>query len=414
MSYSEGKISAPIAASDPYYVMGVGTYNGGYDVGYICSNQHGKINKWSKYKPIKYPNLGIIDELSFATKNYGIMANNSLNFQTAAAYRFYYEPPTGGDNEPFRLTDFEFYNQNAIAPFRPAPDQTIKYVQNGIFNAYIEYDSDETPYNIRPADLNIIKNYYPACAIIYGYRDEYNIWRTSNNTFAELKNNGAPISIEFPMSNPPFNSAQMYMGAKLVWFCSRYKNITGTPEGDTDFYPLMFEGDNDHTSRLTIQRGTDTSFEPVGIYKTPNPFYNNIADYIDTPFINDSSCGIFVVFKIDTHEDSFSFKPSDLKIESSENFTTMSNGSTGFLSVDNAYKIENNKTIALPLLETITIPPNTTYYYGVYRNELFRYFDSAYSGNIVTNETRQLRITLKDTSDGIPTFSTMDILMVIQ
>lgn len=412
MSISSEKFSKPIRnIADLQSFFG---YPKGTDVGHIIKNAN--IQKWSKYKAVRSSKSGELDELSFATVNYGLMADNSLDFKVAAANRYYYNRPRGlaTYNEWFRCLDFNRYNHNAVAPFRPAPDQTAKYIQNGTFSAYLEYDSDETQYNIRPADLNIIKNYYPACAIIYGYRDEYNIWRTANNTFAELKNTGAPITIEFSMNDAPFNSAQMYGSAKLAWFCSKYKNLTGTPEGDTDFYPLMFEGDNDHTSKLTIQRGSDTSFEPVGIYKTANPFYDNIENYVNDPFINDSNCGIFVVFKIDTHEDSFSFKPSDLRIESSENFTTMASGSTGFLSVDRAYKIENNKNIALPLLETVTIPPNTTFYYGVYRNELFKYFNSSYSGSIVRNETRQLRITLKDTSDGIPTFSTMDILMQIQ
>lgn len=36
MAYANGKITAPIAASDPYYVLGVAAPSSGWDVGYIC------------------------------------------------------------------------------------------------------------------------------------------------------------------------------------------------------------------------------------------------------------------------------------------------------------------------------------------------------------------------------------------
>ena len=57
MAYSNGQITAPVDASDPYDVMCVGQYNGTFDVGHICGNTHGKINKWSKRKPIVYDTI---------------------------------------------------------------------------------------------------------------------------------------------------------------------------------------------------------------------------------------------------------------------------------------------------------------------------------------------------------------------
>lgn len=34
-------------------VLGVGSY----DLGYLCSNAHGKINPWARYKPVRYESL---------------------------------------------------------------------------------------------------------------------------------------------------------------------------------------------------------------------------------------------------------------------------------------------------------------------------------------------------------------------
>lgn len=50
MAHSNGKITAPVGIdADIAPVLGVSSY----DLGYLCSNAHGKINKWSKIKPVK-------------------------------------------------------------------------------------------------------------------------------------------------------------------------------------------------------------------------------------------------------------------------------------------------------------------------------------------------------------------------
>ena len=47
MSNSGGKITAPVSIDDVRTVLGVSSY----DLGTLCKNSNGKINKWSKYKP---------------------------------------------------------------------------------------------------------------------------------------------------------------------------------------------------------------------------------------------------------------------------------------------------------------------------------------------------------------------------
>lgn len=54
---SNGVITAPVSINaDVYPVLGIASHNGWYDVGYACSNQHGKINMWSRYKPVRWNN----------------------------------------------------------------------------------------------------------------------------------------------------------------------------------------------------------------------------------------------------------------------------------------------------------------------------------------------------------------------
>ena len=51
MSNSGGKITAPVSIEDVRTVLGVSSY----DLGTLCKNSNGKINKWSKYKPVRQP-----------------------------------------------------------------------------------------------------------------------------------------------------------------------------------------------------------------------------------------------------------------------------------------------------------------------------------------------------------------------
>ena len=54
MAHSNGKITAPVGIdADIAPVLGVGSY----DLGYLCSNAHGKINSWARYKPVRYESL---------------------------------------------------------------------------------------------------------------------------------------------------------------------------------------------------------------------------------------------------------------------------------------------------------------------------------------------------------------------
>lgn len=115
--HSNGIISAPISASDPYQVLGVGIYGGGYDIGYICSNKHGKINKWAKYKPVRY---NVITTESLKEWYRAQTGDCGLEFSKTdylsdykSGNAFAYKPPTGGDAAPFRLLDFEGYDHKA-------------------------------------------------------------------------------------------------------------------------------------------------------------------------------------------------------------------------------------------------------------------------------------------------------------
>lgn len=111
MSVVNGIITTPIADRDPYVCMGVGKYNGWYDWAYICSNQHGKTNIWSKWKPVIVDTPQDITEQQLKASAYGLEWYQSGDSLT---YSIRYLPPVGGVDFQ-RITDFIGYNHTIIS-----------------------------------------------------------------------------------------------------------------------------------------------------------------------------------------------------------------------------------------------------------------------------------------------------------
>ena len=121
MAHSSTVISAPVTMpTDFSAVLGIA----GTDL--QTNNMSGVINKWAKFKPIPYAEVGILTDAQRASQNYGIfniptwsninkMANfvfgiaaTSTNAPDVGIQSVYwaYRPPTGGLSEPFRLADW--------------------------------------------------------------------------------------------------------------------------------------------------------------------------------------------------------------------------------------------------------------------------------------------------------------------
>lgn len=121
MGHSNGKITAPVGIdADIAPVLGVGSY----DLGYLCSNAHGKINPWARYKPVRYESLAPGENEKWWQGwdgNCGIMPKSissyqdSVNWANGSMNGWEYTPPTGG-KFPFRALDFDGYNHKARAP----------------------------------------------------------------------------------------------------------------------------------------------------------------------------------------------------------------------------------------------------------------------------------------------------------
>lgn len=105
------RLVAPIGLQEVYSLLGVnktGTY---YDVGYICGNAHGKINKWAKYKPVSVNQPAPITDAQRTAVNHGLVpvevpgivaADGVYKQGIPSTSAWGYQPPTTWN----RLTDF--------------------------------------------------------------------------------------------------------------------------------------------------------------------------------------------------------------------------------------------------------------------------------------------------------------------
>lgn len=126
MSVENGFIVKPLSVTDVKQVLGVASN----DVGYLCGNGHGKVNMWSKCKPVRLTSAmpdretewwkGENEQCGYSvfycTSDDADRAFNEILHDLSLLDWSYGFTPNGS-TYPYRLADFDGYNHNAVAPF---------------------------------------------------------------------------------------------------------------------------------------------------------------------------------------------------------------------------------------------------------------------------------------------------------
>ncbi len=88
------------------------------DVGTLCVSNN--INKYSKYKPVRWNTISQVSLNDLHTLHYGIYVDADIDISVGEQnpYWQYQRPRGGGYSEPYRLADFSGYNHNAENPMR--------------------------------------------------------------------------------------------------------------------------------------------------------------------------------------------------------------------------------------------------------------------------------------------------------
>lgn len=217
MAHSNGKITAPINLSDPYYVLGIGPVNGVYDVGYICGEAvKDRINILSRIKPVKYPALftgNIADWYKAANGNFGIVlpssgSSSALPPVGQPMQRWGFDYPTGGSSEPFRLTDYVGYNHNAPTIFSMHPDSAV--YPNSEFRCSILLKQNA---EISINEIGFIRTAYIGCIIRHQASGQLR-FRTLNKSVMEMMSQEYVVTLNVP--NWADGKIDVYMVAAMA------------------------------------------------------------------------------------------------------------------------------------------------------------------------------------------------------
>lgn len=232
MGNNNGIITAPVSHSDPYVVMGVGKYNGWYDLGYICSNLHGKINPYAKYKPLAFGNqdtdLHVNDNwrgddglCGFSIPVYtsiGELTNGMISGVSIS-----YKAPVAGKNW-FRFTDFIGYNHYVDKGFFNEPNLSGNVVLDSGRNVYLDITSvvdsdplsdyvtfaDLAPVQTITGDYYSVRNMYVGILLYRNSKDQYTV--VSDKRYGEM---GDGISFGFRVPAGMTDKSYTY----YIFFC---------------------------------------------------------------------------------------------------------------------------------------------------------------------------------------------------
>lgn len=255
MGVSNGIITAPINAADPYTCMGVAATADGYELRYICQNSHGKINKWARSKPY---NIVQLTELTDAQKKgvlFGLTpplyANG--NWLTAVNREYTYNPPTTGDK---RLTDFIEYSHNALPPCEAQKDITTR-----IDSAYIDGSLRLNHYGHDSRNIGLDEifahymGWYLAFIIDWKGTGVYSdaLWKTADVSLAD---GGYSVKVDIM---PQFDN-------KRYWVCaaSRINSSLNGNFSNVDFMALPFLSPAQSSAKLHIDRTSPLSINFIG------------------------------------------------------------------------------------------------------------------------------------------------------
>ena len=217
MAYANGKITAPIAASDPYYVLGVAAPSSGWDVGYICGAAvKDKINVLSRKKPVKYPQLftdNYPEWYKAANGNFGIVlpesgSSSALPSAGQPMARWGFDYPTGGNSEPYRLTDYIGYNHNAPTIFSMHPDPAV-YPSAQFRCSILLKQNAEISLN----EINFIRTAYVGCIVRHQANGELR-FRTLNKSVMEMMAQEYIVTLDIPAW--PDGKVDVYMVASMA------------------------------------------------------------------------------------------------------------------------------------------------------------------------------------------------------
>lgn len=248
MSVSNGRITAPVSIQDVKTVLGMSSN----DVGTLCKS--GKINKWSKYKPVSYPALFPSGEAQWrgdaASTLWGMQVdilddapiwNGGKDVYEESSfphYNYVYDKPVGGAIAPYRLQDFNGYNHNATELY-------IQEIQKGtVDEIYVHNTTTETEkfyFFVYSGGTGGIKFSDIADVVsgssVYGLRLVLSIYKKDTDTLiGEYFNDGIKLYKGYGSTLPVIDNSYDTEGYKKVSITFKKSEFWGNDKSNIDIY----------------------------------------------------------------------------------------------------------------------------------------------------------------------------------
>ena len=245
MAHSNGKITAPVGIdADIAPVLGVGSY----DLGYLCSNAHGKINWRSKKKPVIWnsPDINVTNSRWWISENgdCGMVPSVKGPLTSVINGRWNYNPPKNGNW--FRALDFDGYYHNAKSPIEHGYNGGIDVDKVGEKELRIMFavPYDDT-YRFTPADMESLKNTYITAYITNG---SHQFKVSAPSVISDRTNEDNATTITIPTSEFDAGEYTCY----LVFSTAKF--VLGQPEPSTNFYPFLGESDMPSSFKIRVKQ----------------------------------------------------------------------------------------------------------------------------------------------------------------
>ena len=294
MANSSGIITAPVRQiADVKTVLGesVNTLSG------LCKSS--KINRWAKYKPVKYANVAPnrsgtwwqaynmqcgIDIKSYSTISAMLTAwMAKTNYAWEDFWK--YDPPTGG-TYPYRLFDFNNYKHTSTNPDNDKPfptysmpDSVIRYFVDGNFvigaNASIYKRSSNNDYLLTFDDINVpsgaatvdLANMYFSMAFVYNYTSATNKQYSFQSTYCKFNVNATSDTHDDSYG-------------KSVRMTPAFSNVSLLNNGDYLAFPFLssvrlWDTGSSSTSNPVYLASNNAALTANGIY-VPLPYAGKI------------------------------------------------------------------------------------------------------------------------------------------
>lgn len=262
---SERMIVAPVSIRDVQIATGCGDN----DLGTLITNAN--INMWARFKPVRYPSVGLITDSQRASVNHGISIPTPVTYGSVRAQEvmdaaanygdWAYLKPTGGASQPFRLADFantisQGYYHAAQPPIQlNYPRGGWTFIKGGTSKALVmNFDLDPSDPAVNLQSYDFIGSLDLRQYKLITYVDGIGLFESDDfilNSNGEVSDAGSTIAVMIPSTTGSYS--------REAYVCM-YRTNGNTKE----FLPIM--ANSDYTpDNLTIYIKDDAEASGGGI-----------------------------------------------------------------------------------------------------------------------------------------------------